>query len=36
VVGQNLLKDHQAEFSGGSSGSTAIERSVYGKVIWRW
>jgi iron complex outermembrane receptor protein len=36
VVGQNLLKDHQAEFSGGSSGNTAIERSVYGKVIWRW
>ena len=36
VVGQNLLTDHHAEFGGGSSGVTEIERSVYGKVVWRW
>jgi hypothetical protein len=36
VVGENLLTDHHAEFSRGSSGPTEIERSVYGKVIWRW
>lgn len=36
VVGQNLLMDHHAEFGGGSSGTTEIERSVYGKVTWRW
>jgi iron complex outermembrane receptor protein len=36
VVGQNLLRDHHAEFGGGSSGTTEIERSVYGKVVWRW
>ena len=36
VVGQNLLTDHHAEFGGGSSGTTEIERSVYGKVVWRW
>jgi iron complex outermembrane receptor protein len=36
VVGQNLLTDHHAEFGGGSSGPTEIERSIYGKVVWRW
>jgi len=36
VVGQNLLTDHHAEFGGGSSEPTEIERSVYGKVVWRW
>jgi iron complex outermembrane recepter protein len=36
VVGQNLLTDHHAEFAGQSSGSTEVERSVYGKVVWRW
>jgi iron complex outermembrane receptor protein len=36
VVGQNLLTDHHAEFGGGSSGITEIERSVYGKVVWHW
>ncbi|MGE3539368.1 MAG: TonB-dependent receptor plug domain-containing protein [Candidatus Tectimicrobiota bacterium] len=36
VVGQNLLADHHAEFGGGSTGSTDIERGVYGKVVWRW
>jgi iron complex outermembrane receptor protein len=36
VVGQNLLTDHHAEFGGGSIGITEIERSVYGKVAWRW
>ena len=36
VVGQNLLMNHHAEFGGGSSGTTEIERSVYGKVVWHW
>jgi iron complex outermembrane receptor protein len=36
VVGQNLLTDRHAEFGGGSSGPTEIERGVYGKVVWRW
>jgi iron complex outermembrane receptor protein len=36
VVGQNLLTDHHAEFGSGSGGPTEIERSVYGKVAWRW
>jgi iron complex outermembrane receptor protein len=36
VVGQNLLMDHHAEFGSGSSGPAEIERSVYGKVAWRW
>jgi iron complex outermembrane receptor protein len=36
VVGQNLLTDHHAEFGGGGSGLAEIERSVYGKVVWRW
>jgi iron complex outermembrane receptor protein len=36
VVGQNLLTDHHAEFGGGSNGTTEIERSIYGKVVWHW
>jgi iron complex outermembrane receptor protein len=36
VVGQNLLMNHHAEFGGGSNGTTEIERSVYGKVVWHW
>jgi iron complex outermembrane receptor protein len=35
IVGQNLLHDKHAEF--GSPGSRQeIERSVYGKVVWRF
>jgi iron complex outermembrane receptor protein len=33
VVGQNLLTAHHAEFG---RGTTEIERSVYGKVVWHW
>jgi iron complex outermembrane receptor protein len=36
VVGQNLLEDHHPEFGGGSGGFTEVERSVYGKMTWRW
>jgi iron complex outermembrane receptor protein len=36
VVGQNLLEDHHPEFGGGSGGLTEVERSVYGKMTWRW
>jgi iron complex outermembrane receptor protein len=34
VVGQNLLHDRHAEF-GAPSNRREIERSVYGKVLWR-
>lgn len=32
LVGQNLLKAHHAEWSGG----TQVQRGVYSKVTWRW
>jgi iron complex outermembrane receptor protein len=35
VVGQNLLHDHHAEF-GAPAARQAIERSVYGKLTWRF
>lgn len=35
VVGQNLLHSHHPEF-GRLSGRREIERSVYGKVLWRF
>lgn len=35
VVGQNLLHDHHTEF-GTPAARGAIERSVYGKVAWRF
>jgi iron complex outermembrane recepter protein len=35
VVGQNLLHKHHAEF-GSPAARREIERSVYGKVLWRF
>jgi iron complex outermembrane receptor protein len=35
IVGQNLLHDHHAEF-GAPAARQEIERSVYGKVLWRF
>jgi iron complex outermembrane receptor protein len=35
VVGQNLLHDHHAEF-GTATTRQEIERSVYGKAVWRY
>jgi iron complex outermembrane receptor protein len=34
IVGQNLLHDHHAEF-GAPTARQEIERSVYGKIVWR-
>lgn len=36
IVGRNLLDDHHAEFGGGSSGPTEVERSLHGRLGWRW
>jgi iron complex outermembrane recepter protein len=36
LVGQNLLHDHHPEFGIPSPGRVEIERSVYGKVVWRY
>jgi iron complex outermembrane receptor protein len=36
VVGQNLLEPHHNEFAGENNVHTAVERGVYGKVVWRW
>ncbi|MBI3804695.1 MAG: TonB-dependent receptor [Nitrospirae bacterium] len=39
LVGQNLLDSHHPEFGAGNNGiieSTEVERSVYGKVTFRW
>lgn len=41
VVGQNLLHDHHAEFGAINAANLAntrkeIERSVYGKAVWRY
>ena len=35
IVGQNLLNNHHAEY-GTLPGRQEIERSVYGKVLWRF
>jgi iron complex outermembrane recepter protein len=35
VIGQNLLNDHHGEF-GSTASRQEIERSVYGKVTWRF
>jgi iron complex outermembrane receptor protein len=35
VVGQNLLHEHHSEF-GSPAARREIERSVYGKVLWRF
>jgi iron complex outermembrane receptor protein len=36
IVGQNLLHDHHAEYGFPGPTSVEIERSVYGKVAWRY
>jgi iron complex outermembrane receptor protein len=35
VAGRNLLQPHHAEFGGGSSGLTQVNRSVFGKLTWK-
>jgi iron complex outermembrane receptor protein len=35
VVGQNLLKAHHQEF-GSSPVAPSVERTVFGKLVWRW
>ena len=37
VVGQNLLNDHHVEYViSNPNPMAAVERSVYGKIVWRW
>jgi iron complex outermembrane recepter protein len=38
LVGQNLLEAHHAEFSSTTIATerTEVERSVYGKLTWRF
>ena len=36
VVGQNLLHDHHVEYGFPDPTQVAIERSVYGKLAWRY
>jgi iron complex outermembrane receptor protein len=36
VVGQNLLHDHHPEYGFPDPSRVEIERSVYGKVTWRY
>lgn len=41
VAGQNLAQPHHGEFAGGSFGLAQdkrleVQRSVYGRVTWRW
>ena len=36
VVGQNLLHDHHPEYGFPGPSRTEVERSVYGKVLWRY
>ncbi|HEY2930931.1 MAG TPA: TonB-dependent receptor [Acidobacteriota bacterium] len=36
VVGKDLLQPRHGEFGGGVGGLTEVERSAYGKVLWRW
>jgi iron complex outermembrane receptor protein len=36
VVGQNLLHNHHPEYGFPEPTSVEIERSVYGKVVWRY
>jgi iron complex outermembrane receptor protein len=35
LVGQNLLQPSHAEFGGDPGPLVGIERSIYGKIIWR-
>jgi len=36
IVGQNLLHDHHPEYGFPNATREEIERSVYGKVVWRY
>jgi iron complex outermembrane receptor protein len=36
LTGQNLLHDHHPEYGFPSPDRVEIERSVYGKIAWRW
>jgi hypothetical protein len=36
VVGQNLLHDHHPEFGFPAPTRAEIQRSVYGKIAWRY
>jgi iron complex outermembrane receptor protein len=36
LVGQNLLHNHHVEFGYPNATQEAIERSVFGKVTWRF
>ena len=36
IVGQNLLHDHHAEYGFPSPTRPEIQRSVYGKLVWRF
>jgi len=36
LVGQNLFQPRHYEFSYDPSGTVGIERSLFGKVTWRW
>jgi iron complex outermembrane receptor protein len=36
IVGQNLLHDHHPEYGFPSPTREEIQRSVYGKVSFRW
>jgi iron complex outermembrane receptor protein len=36
VVGQNLLHAHHAEYGFPSPTTVQIQRSVYGKIAWRF
>lgn len=36
LVGQNLLHDHHPEYSAPGPARVEIERSIYGKVVWRY
>jgi iron complex outermembrane receptor protein len=36
IVGQNLLHDHHFEYGIPGPGQIDIQRSVYGKITWRY
>lgn len=36
LVGQNLLHDHHPEYGSPGPARVEIERSIYGKVVWRY
>jgi len=36
LVGQNLFQPRHYEFNYDPGGPVGIERSLFGKVTWRW